>query len=95
MDAQQVHELNHCVVAVGRQEMHLAPCGARLLAQGGKFLHGRRVGHTHLLRHVVNAIHRAIPHDVLDVDVVAIERFGAVVHVDDAHQSVALLAKVV
>ena len=95
VQAQQVHDLNLDVVPVGRQEVDGAAFRASLVADGLQLCHRSRLRHTHLGSHVGHALHRAVPNDVLDVDVVADEAFTVVVDVDDAHQSVALLSEVI
>ena len=49
----------------------------------------------HLCSHVGHGVYRAIPHDVLDVDVVADEHFAIIVYVDYAHKTVALLTEII
>ena len=95
VQAQQVHYLNLDVVAIGRQEVDGAAFRAGIVADGLQLGHRSRLCHAHLGSHVGHALHRAVPHDVLDVDVVADEAFAVVVDVDDAHQSVALLSEVI
>ena len=95
VDAQQVHDLYLGVVAVRGQEVDAAALGLGFVTDDLQLLHGSRVGHAHLGSHVGHAVHRAIPHDILDVDVVAHQDFLIVVDVNHTHQTVALLTEVV
>ena len=95
MDAQQVHDLDLGVVAVRGQEMDAAALGTRLVTDDLQLLHGGRIGHTHLGGHVGYTVHRAIPHDILDIDVVTHQDFLIVVDVNHTHQPVTLLPEVV
>ena len=87
--ARQVHELYHGVVAVGRQKVYAS------LHRASQLLHGSRARHAHLGGQVGDRRRVAHPDDVFHVDVVAVEGLGVIVHVDDAHQPVAVLAEVV
>ena len=49
--------------------------------------------HAYLLRHVVNAIHGAIPNNVVNADVIAHKGLYVVVHVNYANKAIALLTK--
>ena len=95
MDAQQVHNLNLGVVTIGRQEVDAAALGLGLVTDGLQLLHRRRVGHAHLGGHVGHTVDRAIPHDVLDIDIIPDQGLHVVVDVDDAYQAIALLTEVV
>lgn len=95
MYAGEVHQLYHPVVAIGRQEVHTASLLLRRLYQAGQHGHGRGVLHTALCGHVGYAVHAAIPHDVLQVYVIAYEPLAALVGVYHTHQSLAVLSEVV
>ena len=95
VNAQQIKDLEFDVVAVGRQEVNLALQAHGLVADGAEGRHRSRVADAHLSSKIGHAVHRAIPHDVFDVDVVAYEGFRVVVHVNHAHQPVALLSEVI
>ena len=95
VNAQQVHDLNHVVVTVGGQEVDGAPLGLSLVDYFLECAHGCAVGYAHLSCHVGHTVDRTIPHDILDVDVVAYKDFLVVVNVDDAYQAIAHLTKVV
>ena len=90
MDAQHVHELNHVVVAVGRQEVDALAAGLGLPEEIGKRTHGYGLCYARLGCHVCHAVHRAEPDNVVDVDVVAHEVLAVVVNVDDAGKSFAM-----
>ena len=69
--------------------------GQCIVADGLQRLHGSRTADAHLFGKVLYTGYRAIPHDILDVDIVADEHLGALVDVDDTYQSVALLSEVI
>ena len=91
--AQEVVQANHRFVAIGRQEVHLA---ARLLRLGHHFREGRHrrsVCHAAFLGHLHNAGHFAVPDDVVNVNLIAQQGFGAAVGINDAHQAIAVLTE--
>ena len=57
MDAQHVHELNHVVVTIRRQEMDALTACLCLLYEVRKALHRQSLGHATLGSHVGNAIY--------------------------------------
>ena len=83
MNAEQVHNLDLRVVAVGWEIVHLASAGLGLAYSLGQCGHRLDCGYATLSSHVGHRSHRAIPHDVVNVDFVAIERFGAAVGVKE------------
>ena len=91
MDSCEVHELNHQVVTIRRQEVDASTLLACFVHNHSQLAHGRTVGHTRLLSHIGHRVHLSEPHDVLNVDVVSDEPFLAFVGVDDTHQSFAVL----
>ena len=92
MDARQVHQLDHDVVAVGREEMHL-PSGVFGQAdEAREFVHRPRFGNAALIGHIAHRGDRPCPDDVVDIDVVADERLHTALAVDDECQSVAMLS---
>ena len=93
MDAQQVHDLYLDVVAVGGQEVDGALLGSSLVAERLQRSHGLGLAHAHLLGQMCHAVHRAIPYDVFDVDVIAEKPLLVIVDVDDTHQSVPVLSE--
>ena len=95
MDAQQVHYLYLVVEAVGRQEEYLLTAGTGRINDVGQFAHGGVVLHAHALGHLADALHRAVPYNIVDVYLVAHQIFDVVVHVDDAYQTVSLQTEVV
>ena len=92
MDAQQVHDLDLDVVAVGRQEVDAAMLAQGVGHDGAQGLHRSRVGHAYLRGHVGHGVDGAEPYDILDVDVVADKGLLIVVDIDHTDQSVALLS---
>ena len=95
MDAHEVGDLYHGVVAVGGQEVHLLTLGAGGVDHRRQLCHGGAVGHAGFLGKVVDGGHEACPNDVLDVDIVADEPLAVGVDVDDANQPFAVLGEVV
>ena len=57
--------------------------------------HRCRVLHAYLCGEVVNAVHAAIPYDVLDVDIVAEDSLTVVVYVDDSYESVSVQTEII
>ena len=95
MYAYQVKQLQLDIISVGRQEVDgalLAQCG---VADSLELFHRSPVFHAHLSSHVGHGVYRAIPHDVLYVNVVAYQRFLVFVQVYHAHQAVALLTEII
>ena len=95
MNAREVHQLYHQVVAVGGQEVHPSALLAGFVDEDGQFLHRCALVHARLPGHVGHAVHLSEPDDVLDVDVVADEPFPAFVGIQHAHQPFAVQAEVV
>ena len=95
MNAQQIHYLNHGVVAIGRQEMNCAFLAQCLVADVLQLFYRKRLGYTDLCSKVGNTIDRSVPNNIFDVDVVADKHFVVVVYVDDAYESVALHPEIV
>ena len=91
MDARHVHELNHRVMAVGRQEVYALACSFGLLDEVCQSLHRHGMCHATLCCQVRNTVNTAEPNDVLNVDVVANEVLPVIVNVDDASQAFAVL----
>ena len=56
MDAQQVGDGEHSVVAIGRQEVQGAPCGTRLAAKLAQGRHRSRLRNAHAGCHLANAV---------------------------------------
>ena len=75
--------------------MNLASQPGSLVAYRLQLLHRRTFAYSHLCGKVDHTVNRAIPHDVLDVDVVADEHFAIIVYVDYAHKTVALLTEII
>ena len=92
--AQQVENLYHDVVTVGRQEVYLALEPQCVVAYCLQALHWCAVAYSHLCRHVVDAV-GAVPDDVLNRDVVANEGLDVVVDVDDSHEPVPVLSEII
>ena len=90
MDAQHVHELNHGVVAVRRQEMDALTACFCLLDEVGKALHRQSLGHATFGCHIGHAVHRTEPNDILDVYIVAHKVLLVVIHIDNASQALAM-----
>ena len=95
MNPQQVHHLYHQVMPVLWQEMHLASLFPRTVGQFLQLCHRSRISYTRLSSQVSNAVHTAIPYDILDVYVVTNQPFLALVCIYDAHQTLAVLAEIV
>ena len=57
--------------------------------------HRSAVAYPHLCRHVVDAVDRAVPDDVLYRDVITDECLDVVVDVDDAHEPVPVLSEII
>ena len=91
--AQEVVQANHRFVAIGRQEVHLAASLLRLSHHFHEGCHRRSVCHAAFLGHLHNAGHFAVPDDVVNVNLIAQQGFGAAVGIDDAHQAIAVLAE--
>ena len=95
MDAEEVEYLELDVVAIRRQEVNLALLRHGIVADGLQALHRSGVVDAHLLCEVVNALHAAIPYDVLNVNIVTYQGLYVVVNVDDTHKSVTLLSEII
>ena len=95
MDAQQVGDGEHSVVAIGRQEVQGAPCGTRLAAKLAQGRHRSRLRNAHAGGHLSHAVNRTIPNDVLYVDVVAIEHLAIAVNINHSHKPRLLQPEVV
>ena len=92
MDAGEVHQLNHQVVAVGGQEVDALALLPGLVHHGLQLAHGRTVSHSALAGHVGHAIYLAKPYDVVDADVVAHECLAVGIYVYHTHQPLAVLS---
>ena len=57
--------------------------------------HRSAVAYPHLCCHVVDAVDRAVPDDVLYRDVITDECLDVVVDVDDAHEPVPVLSEII
>ena len=75
--------------------MYGALLGQSLLADVVQFAHRCRVGHANLCSHIADAVYAAIPHDIVDADIVAYEGLNIVVNVDNADKSLTLLTKII
>ena len=75
--------------------MDLLTSGFGFLHQLSEFAHRCRLLHAHLRSHVSHAVHRTIPHNVFNVDVVAQEILLIGIHINHAHKSFALLSEIV
>ena len=82
MNAEQVVDEDFSVVAIGRKEMHLSARSHCRVDCRFQLCKRSTVGHTHLGSHVGHFVDRAIPHDVLNVDIVTEYGFGVVVNID-------------
>ena len=95
MNAEQIHDLDHVVVTVGRKEMDGAVLVLGLVADHLKLFHGSGTMDAHLSSQVAHTVNTAIPHDILNVDVIANQHLSAFVNVDNAHQSISPLPEIV
>ena len=75
--------------------MNLALLRHGIVADGLQALHRSGVVDAHLHCEVVNALHAAIPYDVLNVYIVTYQGLYVVVNVDDTHKSVTLLSEII
>ena len=66
-----------------------------IVANGFEVFHRGRMLYAHLRGQVFYTVNRPIPHDVVNVDVVANECVGVVVNVDYSNKSIALYAEIV
>ena len=82
-------------MSIGRQEMYLPFLLNGIVTNGFEVFHRGRMLYAHLRRQVFYAVNRPIPHDVVNVDVVANECVGVVVDVDYSNKSIALYAEIV
>ena len=95
MNAQEIHDLNHSVVAVRRQVVDLATTVARILHQTFQTAHRCTLPHSALLGHISHAIHRAEPDNVIQVYIVTDKPFFSRISIDNTNKSVAVLAEVI
>ena len=95
MDTKEVKDLDLDVSAVRRKEMDLTMQPHSVVADSLEALHRSGVAHSDLLSHVVNTVHATVPHDVVDIDVVADECLNVVVNINHAYETVALLTEII
>ena len=95
MDSEEVENLNFNIVSIGREEMNLAVCAQCFIADELQMLHGQCFIGAALLRHIVHALNRAIPHDILNVDIVSNQDVAVIIDIDNAYQSVALQTEII
>ena len=75
--------------------MNLAVCAQCFIADELQMLHGQCFIGTTLLCHIVHAMNRAIPNDVLNVDIVTNQDVAVVINVDNAYQSITLQTEII
>jgi len=92
-NVEQVLNLNHRVVAIGRQEVDGAMLAHGVAHDVFEFAHRTHEVGAHFDGHVVHAFHAAVPHDVVDVDFVAEERALARVGINHAYEPVAMMGE--
>ena len=95
MNAEKVHYLYLGIVAVGRKEVNLALCCNGIAAYRTEVGHRGAIGNAHLSGKVGHAVNGAVPHNILDIDIVANEIFLIVVNIYHTHKSVAPLPEIV
>ena len=88
----EVGHFDHDVVAIGRKEVHAASQTARFAEDHREFALRRRAFDATLCGHVGNRGNRARPNDIIDVNIVAHQRFDAAFAIDHQRQSVTVLA---
>ena len=95
MEAEDVGELYHKVVTVLRQKVYGLSGLLRTAEAVCECAHRLRVGYADFCCEVTDGWYEAIPDDIVDVDVVAEERFGIVVNIDDTDECLPCLTEVV
>ena len=95
MDMQQIHDLNLRVVAIGREEMNLTSLFDGFVYDVGHAAHRSMIGNTCFLRQVAHRLYATVPHNVVDVNLVAAKNLVVRVGIHDANQSFAVLCEIV
>ena len=73
-----------------RHKVYAAAFGAGSVEGLLQFCHGGAVRDAALRGHVGHTVHRAVPYDVLDVDIVAVQRLAVAVDVYHRGKAVAV-----
>ena len=95
MNANEIHELNHPVVTIRRQEVNLSSPVLRVANETFETAHGSTAADAGLRSHVGHAVDRTEPYNVLNVDVVTDKPFLARVGIDDANEAIAMKAEII
>ena len=75
--------------------MNLTMQAHSIVADSFKAFHRSRIAHSDLFCHIVNTVHRTIPHDIVNVDIVADEGLDVVVNINHTYETVALLTEII